>query len=81
MKIKSFVTCLVVLLLCLSLDSWKQAQSQEEGGDNIEVSNSGNDSNEEETDSLTDATTGSKIKAERNKDVILRKTKAQYVIY
>ena len=83
MKIKSFVTCLMVLLLCLSLDSCKQALTQEEGGDNIEVSNSGNDSKEAETDSLTDATTGSKIKAERikNKDVILRKTKAQYVIY
>ena len=83
MKIKLFVTCLIVLLLCLSLDSCKQALTQEEGGDNIEVSNSGNDNKEAETDSLTDATTDSKIKAERMKkeDAIHRKTKAQYVIY
>ena len=83
MKIKLFVTCLMVLLLCLSLDSCKQALTQEEGGDHIEVSNSGNDNKEAETDSLTDATTDSKIKAERMKkeDAILRKTKAQYVIY
>lgn len=83
MKIKLFVTCLMVLLLCLSLDSCKQALTQEEGGDHIEVSDGGNDNKEAETDSLTDATTDSKIKAERMKkeDTILRKTKAQYVIY
>ena len=83
MKIKSFVTCLMVLLLCLSLDSCKEVLTQKEGGEKKEVSNSGNDSKEAETDSLTDATTDSKIKAERmkKKDVILRKTKAQYVIY
>ena len=83
MKIKYFVTCLMVLLLCLSLNSCKETLTQEEGGDHIEVSNSGNDSKEVETDSLTDATTDSKIKADslNKKDVILRKTKAQYVIY
>ena len=83
MKIKFFVTCLMVLLLCLSLDSCKETQTQEVGGDNIEVSNNGNDSKEAGKDSLTDATTDSKIKAEslNKKDVLLRKTKAQYVIY
>jgi len=80
---KFFVSCLMAILLCLSLDSCKEALTQEEGGNHIEVSNSGNDSNEAETDSLTDATAESMIKAERmkKKDVILRKTKAQYVIY
>ena len=73
----------MVLLLCLSLDSCKQALKQEERGDHIEVSNGGNDNKEAETDSLSDATTDSKIKAEKmkNKNAILRKTKAQYVIY
>jgi hypothetical protein len=83
MKIKFFIVFFMVVLLCLSLDSCKKTQTLEEGGENIEVANSGNDNKEAETDSLTDATTDSKIKVEKMKkeDTILRKTKAQYVIY
>ena len=82
-KMKFFVTSFMAILLCLSLDSCKKTQTQEEGGDHIEVSNSGNDNKKVGKDSLTDATTDSKIKAEslNKKDVLLRKTKAQYVIY
>lgn len=79
---KAFVTYLIAVLLCLSLDSCKEAMIQEEGG-NIEVADCENDSKEPETDSLTDATADSKINAEslNKKDVLLRKTKVQYVIY
>ena len=72
-RMKAFVTYLMVVLLCLSLGSCKDTTA-EEGSENKEVG----------TDSLTDATTtDSKIKAEslNKKDVLLRKTKAQYVIY
>jgi len=79
---KFVVTYLMVVLMCLSLNSCKKALTQEERGENVEVTNSENDSKEVGTDSL-DAATDSRIKAERLKkrDVILRKTKAQYVIY
>ena len=79
---KAFVTYLMAVLLCLSLYSCKKATTQEEGG-NIEVADCENDSKEPETDSLTDATADSKINAEslNKKDVLLRKTKVQYVIY
>ena len=72
-EMKAFVTYLMVVLLCLSLGSCKDTTA-EKGRENKEVG----------TDSLTDATTtDSKIKAEslNKKDVLLRKTKAQYVIY
>ena len=74
---------LMAFLVFLSLGSCKQALTQEEGEDIIEVANSENDSEEADTDSLTDAAIDSKIKAEslNKKDVLLRKTKAQYVIY
>ena len=74
---------LMAFLVFLSLGSCKQALTQEEGEEIIEVANSENDSEEADTDSLTDAAIDSKIKVERmkNKEVILRKTKAQYVIY
>ena len=74
---------LMAFLVFLSLGSCKQALTQEEGEDIIEVANSENDSEEADTDSLTDAAIDSKIKVERmkNKEVIPRKTKAQYVIY
>ena len=80
---KAFVTYLMAVLLCLSMNSCKKTMTQEEVGENIEVADSENDSKEPETDSLTDATADSKIKVEslNKKDVLLRKTKAQYVIY
>ena len=80
---KAFVTYLMAVLLCLSLYSCKKATTQEEGSGNIEVADRENDSKEPETDSLTDATADSKIKVEslNKKDVLLRKTKVQYVIY
>ena len=82
-KMRFFVTIFMVVLLCLSLDSCKKAQTQDAEGDTIEVANSEDDGKEAGEDSLTDATTDSKIKAERmkKKDVILRKTKVQFVIY
>jgi len=80
---KFFVTSFMAILLCLSLDSCKKTQTQDAEGDTIEVANSEDDGKEAGEDSLTDATTDSKIKAERmkKKDVILRKTKVQLVIY
>jgi len=81
-KMKFFVTSFMAILLCLSLDSCKKTQTQDAEGDTIEVANSEDDGKEAGEDSL-DATTDSKIKAERmkKKDVILRKTKVQLVIY
>ena len=74
---------LMAFLVFLSLGSCKQALTQEEGEEIIKVANSENDSEEADTDSLTDAAIDSKIKVERmkKKEVIPRKTKAQYVIY
>lgn len=78
---RSSVFFLMALLLCLSFGSCKKEQTPEER--NLEETSGGNDSRKKVLDSLEDGTTDSKIKAEeiKRKDVILRKTKAQYAIY
>ena len=63
---KSFMLYLIAVLLCLSLGSCSQTPAAEEQNDASEVSN-------------TD--TGNKLENIRNKDVVIHKTKAQYVIY
>ena len=63
---KSFMLYLIAVLLCLSLGSCSQTAAPEEQNDASGVSNNG---------------TGNKLEGIRNKDVIIRKTKAQYVIY
>ena len=63
---KSFMLYLIAVLLCLSLGSCSQTAAPEEQNDASEVSN-------------TD--TGNKLENIRNKDVVIHKTKAQYVIY
>ena len=78
MKVRFFVLCLMTVLLGMSLGSCKKVPTSAEQNKDIEVSEGIN----EEIDSLN-ATTDSISAAEgtgENK-VILRKTKAQYVIY
>ena len=66
MKIRFFVLCLIVVLLCLSFGSCKNEQTPEEQKMDLEEANSKNDSSKVEM---------------KNKNIILHKTKAQYVIY
>jgi hypothetical protein len=63
---KSFMLYLIAVLLCLSLGSCSQTPAPEEEDDASEVSNTDTDNKLEEI---------------HNKDVVIRKTKAQYVIY
>jgi len=83
MKIKFFALYMMVVLLCLSSGSCKRELAPEERKENIEITNDENYSVKKETDSLNNITIDSKTKAGemKKKDVILRKTKAQYVIY
>ena len=63
---RSFMLYLIAVLLCLSLGSCSQTPSPEEQDGGSEVS---------------DTDTGNKLEEMRNKDVMIHKTKAQYVIY
>ena len=73
----------IAVLLCLSFGSCKNEVTPEEQKTDIEEVNSKNDNNKEEIDSLNDVTTDSNISVEemKKKNIILHKTKAQYVIY
>ena len=77
------VGILIAVLLCLSFGSCKNEVTLEEQKTDIEEVNSKNDNNKEEIDSLNDVTTDSNISVEemKKKNIILHKTKAQYVIY
>lgn len=63
---KSFMLYLIAVLLCLLLGSCSQTPAQEEENGTSEVS---------------DADTDNKMEGIHQKDVVIRKTKAQYVIY
>lgn len=83
MRIRSFALYMMAILLCLSSGSCKRDLAPEEQKENLEVPNGMNDSLKDDADTLNDTTTDSKTKAGiiKKKDVILHKTKAQYVIY
>ena len=68
MKTRSFVLYLMAIMLCLSIGSCRGGQTAEDQERNHEVANGKNDS-------ITKAEEG------KEKDVIHRRTKAQYVIY
>ena len=74
---------MMAILLCLSSGSCKRDVAPEDRKDNLEVTNGMNDNLKEGADTLNDTTTDSKTKVGviKKKDVILHKTKAQYVIY
>ncbi len=82
-KTRFFVPSLIAVLLCLSLSSCKKEQASMERKQNPEMANSKDDNKEAKTDSLNGATPDSIVNADemKRKSVILRKTKAQYVIY
>lgn len=67
MKTRSFVLYLMAVLLCLSIGSCRGGQTAEDQEKNREVAG--------KNDSITKAEEG------KEKDVIHRRTKAQYVIY
>jgi hypothetical protein len=82
MKTMFFMPYLMVVLLCLSFGSCENIQAPKEGKKDVEVANSKNGSKKEEPDSLIDATDAmNDTQVMKKKEVILRKTKAQYVIY
>ena len=64
--IKSFMLYLIAVLLCLSLGSCSQTAAPEEQNGASEVSNNDTDNKLEEI---------------HNNDIVIHKTKAQYVIY
>lgn len=67
MKTRSFVLYLMAIMLCLSIGSCRGGQTAEDQEKNREVAG--------KNDSITKAEEG------KEKDVIHRRTKAQYVIY
>ena len=63
---KSFMLYLIAVLLCLSLGSCSQTAAPDEQNGATGVSDNGTDN---------------KLEDMRNKDVVIHKTKAHYVIY